>query len=292
MALRAIKPYHAKWTLAAAALGGSYLGFTTHARAGGPQGLDPKNFHSFEVANIDEYNHNSKIYTIKVPGQGKLPVSSFILTKAPGVLGKDGKEAVRPYTPINANVDGSLRLLIKSYPDGVMSKHFASLKKGDKIEIQGPLQKLEYKPNEKKEIVLVAGGTGVTPMLQVIEEVLSNPQDKTQVTLIFANVSEKDILLKERLDILKAAHPNFHVYYILDKPTAAWRGLSGFVNKDLLAKLLPPPSLGDDIRVYVCGPPGFYKAISGEKNMKDFSQGELTGALKELGYKESQVFKF
>jgi len=64
------------------------------------------------------------------------------------------------------------------------------------------------------------------------------------------------------------------------------------VNKDVLARYLPSPKLNNDIRIYVCGPPGFMKAISGDKNMKDYSQGELIGALKELGYTETQVFKF
>jgi len=263
----------------------------TQARADG-KGLDPKDFHPFEVIDIQPYNYNSKVYTVKVANQGKLPVSSFVLTKAPGVVGKDGKEAVRPYTPITANVDGYVKLLVKSYPDGVMSKHFASLKKGDKVEIKGPLVKLEYKPNEKKEIVLLGGGSGLTPCLQVIEEVLSNKDDKTNVTFIFANQSEKDILLKERLDILQASHENFHVHFILDQASPSWRGLRGYISKDVLARYLPSPKMNNDIRIYVCGPPGFMKAISGDKNMKDFSQGELTGALKELGYTESQVFKF
>jgi len=256
------------------------------------KGLDSKEFHPFEVIDIQPYNHNCKIYTIKVPNQGKLPVSSFVLTKATGVVGKDGKEAVRPYTPISADVKGEVKLLVKSYPDGVMSKHFASLKKGDTIEVKGPIPKVEYKANEKKEIVLLGGGSGLTPCLQVIEEILGNKDDKTKVTFIFANQTEKDILQKEHLNQLQAQHENFHVYYVLSQPSSSWRGLRGHLNKEILARYLPSSQIGNDIRIYICGPPAFYTSISGTKNMKDFSQGELTGALKELGFTESQVFKF
>jgi len=264
--------------VSAAALGAYGI---TKARADG-KGLDPKDFHPFEVIDIQPYNYNSKVYTVKVPNQGKLPVSSFVMTKAPGVVGKDGKEAIRPYTPITANVDGYVKLLIKSYPDGIMSKHWGSLKKGDKVELKGPLVKLEYKPNEKKEIVLLGGGSGLTPCLQVIEEVLSNKDDKTNVTFIFANQSEKDILLKERLDILQASHENFHVHYILDQASQSWRGLRGYVNKDVLARYLPSPKLNNDIRIYVCGPPGFMKAISGDKKHEGLLSRRINRSIKRI----------
>ena len=77
---------------------------------------------------------------------------------------------------------------------------------------------------------------------------------------------------------------------MLDKPTKDWVGASGYINKDLLKTVLPEPKEGN-IKVFVCGPPGMMKAISGPKTSpKD--QGELTGLLKELGYKQDQVYKF
>lgn len=48
-------------------------------------------------------------------------------------------------------------------------------------------------------------------MLQVIEEVLSEKDDKTHVSLVFANNNEEDIILKDRLDELAKKHPNFEV---------------------------------------------------------------------------------
>jgi len=254
-------------------------------------GLDPKNFQPFEVSKVEDVNYNSRIYTLKVPGHNKLPVSSFVVTKAP-LKDKDGKDLMRPYTPLTPLSENEIRLLIKIYPDGQMTQYIDTLKVGDKLEVKGPLPKLAYTANTKKEIGLIAGGTGLTPMLQIIEEVLNNPNDKTKITLLFANTTEKDILLKEKLDKLAADHKNFRVYYIVDKPSSSWKGFSGYVNKDVLSKVLPSPKLGKETLIYVCGPPGFYKAVSGEKNMKDYSQGELSGILKDLHYEESQVFKF
>jgi cytochrome-b5 reductase len=141
-----------------------------------------------------------------------------------------------------------------------------------------------------KKIGLIAGGTGVTPMLQVIREVLSNPADFTELSLIFANVSEADILLRDELDALAYLYPNFRVYCTLDKvPASGWNGGSGFVNMDMIARKMPRPT--DDCLILVCGPKGMMEHVSGNKEKVDV-QGPLSGLLKEAGFTESQVYKF
>nr|GMC58726.1 NADH-cytochrome B5 reductase-like protein [Ipomoea batatas] len=125
-------------------------------------------------------------------------------------------------------------------------------------------------------------------MLQVIEAILKNPDDNTQISLLYANVSPDDILLKKKLDVLAATHPNLKIFYTVDSPTKEWRGGSGFISKDMVVKGLPPPS--DDTLIFVCGPPGMMNHVSGEKDKRE--QGELSGVLKEVGYTENMVYKF
>ncbi|EAY72732.1 hypothetical protein OsI_00597 [Oryza sativa Indica Group] len=141
------------------------------------------------------------------------------------------------YTPISdPDSKGYFDLLIKVYPDGKMSQYFASLKPGDVVEVKGPIEKLRYSPNMKKQIGMIAGGTGITPMLQVVRAILKNPDDNTQVSLIYANVSPDDILLKRELDRLASSYPNFKVFYTVDKPSNDWRGGVGYISKDMALK--------------------------------------------------------
>ena len=62
------------------------------------------------------------------------------------------------------------------------------------------------------------------------------------------------------------------------------------MTKELLQKVIPGPK-EENIKVFVCGPPGMYKAISGMKKSPQ-DQGELEGILKDLGYSKDQVYKF
>ena len=154
---------------------------------------------------------------------------------------------------------------------------------------QGPILKLAYTENMKQTMGFVAGGTGIAPMLQMIEEILRNPADKTQLSLVYGSVSESDILLKARIDALAKKHASqFKVTYVLDKAPKGWNGASGFITTALLKEKLEPPS--GDTMVIVCGPPGLMAAISGPKS-PDFTQGDLGGALLQLGYTKESVFK-
>ena len=125
-------------------------------------------------------------------------------------------------------------------------------------------------------------------MYQVIDTIIRNPADKTKVKLVFCNVSERDIILKDQLDKW-AKDPRVTVSYVLDKAPAGWKGGAGFVNQKMLSTLLPAPAPGN--MVYVCGPPGMMASVSGNKKSPS-DQGDLTGILADMGFTKEQVFKF
>ena len=74
---------------------------------------------------------------------------------------------------------------------------------------------------------------------------LANPDDQTNVSLIVANVEEKDILLREKIDELKSEYPEqLRVHYVLDKPSEGWKGGKGYVSEQMLTEYMPDPLLG------------------------------------------------
>ena len=128
-------------------------------------------------------------------------------------------------------------------------------------------------------------------MYQLLQAIDSDPNDKTKVTLFFANVTEKDILLKERLTDLAARKPEqFKIQHVIEKPGRGYKGFQGFIGHDILSKNLPLPGLNDKIKIFVCGPPPMVEAVCGNKaSPKD--QGPLKGVLADIGYQPSQVYK-
>jgi len=112
----------------------------------------------------------------------------------------------------------------------------AGLGVGQTIRVKGPKGAFVYKPNMVRHFGMIAGGTGITPMLQIIRAIVRGRAtgDKTEVDLIFANVTPQDILLREDLDQLMKDDAGFRVHYVLDNPPEGWSGGVGYVTGDMI----------------------------------------------------------
>lgn len=101
---------------------------------------------------------------------------------------------------------------------------------------------------------MLAGGTGITPMLQLMRAMTKDPEDHTKVSLLFANQTEKDILLRDELDDLAKKHSDqVKVWYTVDTSSEGWTYSTGFISADMISKHMYPPS--SDTIVLMCGPP-------------------------------------
>lgn len=186
-------------------------------------------------------SHNVAIYRFGLPRPTDilgLPIGQHI-SLAATIQGQE-KEVVRSYTPISSDEDkGHFDLMIKAYPQGNISAYVEGLRVGQTMKVKGPRGAMVYTPNMCRHIGMIAGGTGITPMLQVVKAIIrgrprNGGKDTTKVDLIFANVNPDDILLKEDLDKLDKEDDNFNVYYVLNNPPENWTGGTGFVTPDII----------------------------------------------------------
>nr|ACF22999.1 nitrate reductase [Chlorella vulgaris] len=278
---------HANGTAAAAAAA---------ADAGPPVALNPKKRIPFVLVEKEALSHNVRRFRFALQSPQHrfgLPVGKHVFLYAK----VDGELVMRAYTPSSSDDQlGYFELVIKVYfanqhprfPDGgKMSQYLESLSIGDSMEVKGPLGHVHYtghgnytldgEPHKASHISMIAGGTGITPMYQVIQAVLKNASDTTQLRLLYANVSPDDILLREELDALAAAHPNFHVWYTVDKADEGWQFSTGFICEDMIKEQLFPA--GEETICCLCGPPPMIKFA-------------CLPNLEKLGYKPEQCIQF
>ena len=76
---------------------------------------------------------------------------------------------------------------------------------------------------------MIAGGTGITPMTQIMRQIIKDNNDKTEIKLIFGNVSIDDILLKDELQTMRSQNNNISVYFTLDKVKCQYINLFTFL---------------------------------------------------------------
>lgn len=102
-----------------------------------------------------------------------------------------------------------------------MSKHIDSLRVGDQLELMGPIGHFKFSAeylDSLDSLAFVAGGTGITPIYQILQHMMTLPSGKTKITLIYANESYEDILLKNELERwVKQSPDRLELVYLLKK---------------------------------------------------------------------------
>ncbi|KFH44580.1 Nitrate reductase [NADPH]-like protein [Hapsidospora chrysogenum ATCC 11550] len=181
---------------------------------------------------------------------------------------------IRAYTPLSeASEKGKLRVLIKVYYDtpdrkgGKMTQALDSLPPGHFVEFKGPVGKFEYLGRGQcrvsgsmrhiRRFVMVCGGSGITPIFQVLRAVMQDAQDQTECVVLDGNRDEQDILCRAELDSMAEANRNkCRLLYTLSQPGPDWRGRKGRMDKSLFASEVGPPRNpeGHDEMVLICGP--------------------------------------
>ncbi|KAJ8611429.1 hypothetical protein CTAYLR_009010 [Chrysophaeum taylorii] len=273
-----------------------------------------KSRQSVKLVQVDQLSHDTIRLRFALPEADMvlgLPVGKHFKVFCPNALGikagewngrpdaeADSSEIERKYTPTTSDDDvGIVDLVIKVYKRGVvdrfpdggkMSQFMGALKIGDSVFLSGPWGMIEYvgrgswvygkREIQAKRVGMMAGGTGITPMLQIVAAVLKDPKDKTELSLIFANQTEGDILVRDVLEKLAAEHPaRFKLWYTLDRPPSGWAYSSGFIDADMIANHLPPPD--PETLILMCGPPPMI-------------QYACKANLDKLGYKKAQQLAF
>ncbi|XP_025960239.1 NADH-cytochrome b5 reductase 2 isoform X3 [Dromaius novaehollandiae] len=252
---------------------------------------------------IEEISHDTKKFRFGLPTPDSvlgLPVGQHVYLSAK----INGNLVIRAYTPVSSDeTKGYVDLIIKVYyknvnpkfPEGgKMSQYLDNMKIGDVIDFRGPNGLLVYKgagtffikPDKKSEaqkkfvkhLGMIAGGTGITPMLQLIRQITKDPKDSTKCYLLFANQTEKDILLRGELEDIAKMHPDqFTVWYTLDRPPQDWKYSSGFITADMIRTHFPSP--GNETLILMCGPPPMI-------------QFACQPNLDKLGYPKSSTFAY
>jgi len=124
---------------------------------------------------------------------------------------------------------------------------------------------------------MIAGGTGIAPMNQIIETLLMQQKSDIQLTLLFSNVVEEDILLRQQLETIQSQNPEkFKIHYTLTNPQGNWTQFKGRIDKEKIQECFPAPS--DQTLILVCGP--------------IIMTNSINLLLHEMGYQDRMIFLF
>jgi len=216
----------------------------------------------------------------------------------------------KSYTPIKQN-NNILEFLIKGYENGTISKHIHNSQPGDYLMLKGPIQTSQsYTHNSLSSsisinndkpisfLLLIAGGTGITPMLQVLYDKLIHNERKTQIVLIYSNKTKDDIIWRDQLDQLKQTfgslllinyvitvnqspivEPMMDMTTSIDSSNRLSRFHYGRINEDMilscLESIIAQGILFTQSDALVCGPVEFNRYISDQLFSIGYSKNKI-----------------
>jgi nitrate reductase (NAD(P)H) len=158
-----------------------------------------------------------------------------------------------------------------------MTLGFTELKIGDVVELKGPIGHfiwngrgtalLDGKERRVREIGMVCGGSGITPILQVVRGIFEDSSDTaTKVSILDVNRFVGDILCRDELDLLATQHPTrLRIQYSLtgNRIPSDWSYSTGRITKEMLEVHLP--EAGEDNIICICGPLPMEQQVKGKR---------------------------
>ena len=167
----------------------------------------------------------------------------------------DGERIRRAYSASSLPGAPRLSLTVKRVTGGRCSSYVnEKIVSGAQLGLLGPSGSFCVQGSAPRELVLIAGGSGITPMMSIARSVLMN-EPQIRVALLYGNRGEADIIFAAALNQLRAEYgERFTLRHVLQNPPPGWTGGAGLLDEATVRRevtaLAPSPSA----RFFVCGP--------------------------------------
>jgi ferredoxin-NADP reductase len=168
-----------------------------------------------------------------------------------------GVRTSRPYSIASSpSQTGYYDITIRSMADGFVSNYFLEqVQVGDAFESTSPAGTFFYNPLfHGKDLVFLAGGSGVTPFMSMIREVSQRGLDR-RIHLIYGSQNRQDIIFRDEIEQVAARHANIAASMVISNPSRGYKGLKGFITAEIIKEVLGDVS---SQTFYVCGPELMY----------------------------------
>ncbi len=216
-------------------------------------------FHKLKVSDVRKETADCVSVAFDVPSELKAEYKFIQGQYLTLKLFVSGEEVRRSYSICSSPMENEMRVAVKRVKEGKGSNFInEDLKVGDEMEVMTPMGSFHSPMSSvnKKNYVLFAGGSGITPMFSIIKTVLQS-EPSSNLILFYGNVNEEATIFKKLLDELASNNSGrFKLHYIFDKPTSQVEELyKGIITKEkakaLIKKHVSPPA---DNEFFICGP--------------------------------------
>ena len=182
-------------------------------------------------------------------------------------------DAEHPFS-ISSSAEDSRKLAFTIKELGDFTSTIKNLQIGEKVYVDGPFGSFSVDRHQHaNEFFFIAGGVGITPVMSMLRT-LADRKESRKLTLVYANKEWGQITFRDELGEL-SEKLNLNIIYVLEKPPANWQGKTGFINQDILEKILPGNKEKNKAEIFICGPGPMMNAVEKTLDKMGFWSGDL-----------------
>jgi ferredoxin-NADP reductase len=176
---------------------------------------------------------------------------------------EDGYQAVRSYSIASPPEEQRVVVTIERLDDGEVSPYLVdNVQAGDRLEVRGPIGGyFVWESAMGGPLFLVAGGSGIVPLMAIIRHRLAAASD-VPVTLLYSARAPEQVIYSVELDELVPASGIRVVYTYTRSQPPGWTGYGRRIDRAMLDEVAPGP--GNAPLVYVCGPTSLAEGAASE----------------------------
>ena len=250
-------------------------------------------FHNLKVADIYKETEDTSVVTFEIPSElqdaFKFRQGQHLTLKAD----IDGEDVRRSYSLCSSPIESKWQVAVKLIPSGKFSTYInEELKTGDQLEVMAPSGTfgVPVKPEEQKNYLFFAAGSGITPVLSMIKTHLKAEPNST-CKLFYVNKTAKSIIFKEELEQLRNTYfGRLEIYYFLTKERRDIELFNGRFDDEKMEVLTKTfIDIPDTSEVFLCGPEKMVNYVSEYLINKGLPKGLVHYELFVTGLSEEDI---
>lgn len=216
------------------------------------------------LTDVEKITHDISEFTLEVDGDPDFLPGQYALLYIPGV------DAPRAYSMSSIPSDGHWRFLVKKAPGGAATGWLFEAEAGGRIDIDGPYGTASLRVDRPRDIVLLAGGSGLSPMVSIARGAVAAGMSETRKIALFYGGRD----LPDLFDPIHLGPARAHVDFTaaLSEPASDWSGATGFLH-DVVAD-----RMGETLKeceVYFAGPAAMSVAVQKMAHEHEVPMGQL-----------------
>jgi ferredoxin-NADP reductase len=204
-----------------------------------------------KIKEVIQRTYNVKSFRVAMDNTVDFKAGQFL-----SVWLKPGKEYQRYLSISSSPTEKGYLEFTKKITESEFSKTLNSLKAGDQVGIEYPFGKFTLDDPQAK-IAFLSGGIGITPIRSICKYAVDKKLD-TDIILVYANRSIKDIVFREDFELMQGQYPKLKVSHVLSEPATGFKCCLGRIDHQIIVDEVPDYA---ERKFYLCGPPAMVESM-------------------------------